>query len=320
MALTDGELENMADGPSDPDAIDMENLDFGDEAEDVKASEEESPEVEAKEEETAPEAEAKEGEAEETPGVEAKDGEEAEVKADDHMVPKRRLDQVLARARRAEEQLNKKMQEEAESGKEEKPQEPEVDYDAKFEDLATRIAEAQADGDKEELKKLALEQQGLIREQTKAELARTRQEAVNMTREEIVYTSLLEEVIESNPILDAESDKFDQGLVNDINDLQGYYMDKGLDRASALARALELRYPDAIEPQQKEVNKATTDKTQSLSKKLEAANRQPPDSHQVGDPGSSYGKDVQLDPNKMSWEDWDNLSDNDWDKLLGNNL
>ena len=304
-ATLDLDMSGIIEETPDQNDDEIAGLDFGNE---VPAEVEEVEEVAEEVEEVEEEAEEVEEEAEE---VAEEVAEVAEPETKQHMIPKRRLDDVVAKQRKAEQELVEMRKELAEA-KAAASAKPSVDIRA----LSKLRNEAILDGD--------LEKAADIDDEI---IASTRQEASAPVDMEAVYAEVeakielkttLTSVFSDYPEFDTESDSFDEDLNSEALVFQQAYLNQGHSPAESVRRAadaaIRVLRPELLAV--KEAPKAAPKARKTNVKgNVEAANAQPPKMQQ----GESGGKttDAFVDLNKLSDDEFDALPEATRARLRG---
>ena len=315
------------------DSVETEEVEFPKETEIEEINENEltttTEEVEARaDEETETESvEAGESEGEET--VETEDAtasqpdiqpvEEASQEVNEQkapMVPKSRLDEVLAKQKALQKQLDDytKAQEEA------KQQLPDYDFAAKEAEYQTLVL----DGEAEKAVALRNEIRQAEKDQFMFEVQQKMGQTVQQSQEMTELQAKAAEIQAAFPVLDENSAEYDVDIQNEVVALRDAFITQGYVPADALTKATEYtmaaKKPELLNTQAAP-SKATeeTKKVQELqqkanvSKKLEAADSQPPQMK-----GESTGnKTKNLDINKLSEKEFGALPKDTLKRLRG---
>jgi len=279
---------------------------------------EDAEEVEAGDEVVEDEAPA---DTDESDDVVAEDPEpEQDQKKKQHMIPKDRLDQELAKRRQLENRLK-----ELEEKTAEKPQET-VDFD--FDDAETKYMEAVLDGETEKAKQIRAEIRTMERQQMQLELQQSMAQTSQQTQAQIRLEAAVKEVTAAHPYLDLNSPDANQDLINETNELMSGFLNAGYDAVDALNKAVgyttqsmginapvgeEAVIPNAVDKKvvADKVAKKTAD---SAAKKAQAASQQPP---KLGGESQRSRDDNVVDIFKMSDKELNQLSDEQLRKLRG---
>lgn len=252
-----------------------------------EAEEDETPESDESEVEDEPEADAQEEpetddrEAQEEPEP-AK--EERQRGKPNHMIPKRRLDTEIAKKRALEQELAEARKELARSRAEaaEKAKVSEEQIQGWLKDSAQKAL----DGDVEEAAKLqakafaAMNQNSAPAQEEAAPLDPEQMMAEVEARFELKQT--VKQVMEDFPMLNQDSDQFDEQLNEEAVEFQDYYLSKGYTPAAAVEKAVQAlagvhglkAASAAAEPEVAPKPPARNTKP-DIKKKLDAASRQP---------------------------------------------
>jgi hypothetical protein len=246
--------------------------------------------------------------------VEAASEEVTEQKAP--MVPKSRLDEVLAKQKALQKQLDDytKSQEEA------KQQLPDYDFASKEAEYQTLVLDGEAE------KAVALRNQirQAEKDQFMFEVQQKMGQTVQQSQELTELQAKAAEIQASFPVLDENSAEYDVELQNEVLSLRDAFITQGYVPADALTKATEYtiaaKKPELLNPQTASSNVSQeTKKTQELqqkanvSKKLQAADSQPPQMK-----GESTGnKTKNLDINKLSEKEFGALPEDTLRRLRG---
>ena len=290
----DGELDmNFAFDPDAPDTA--EEDDVPRETSETEAETEvEEAETEVEEAETEAETETEEQVAEEP---------EPEKKETPKMIPKSRLDEVLTQNKAL-----KKRIEQSEKAQKEVEETPETyDFDTKETDYMNAVL----DGDQEKAKTIRKEIRQAERSHIESELAQNIEQKVTRSSTETAIQDAAHAIEEAFPIFDTSSPEFNEDLTTEVNKYMTGFIQSGQNPVEALEEATTyvLSKHDMIDNTSEAVPVlGNTDKTakkkSQISKKLKAAESQPPDL-----PGeSSANKGEQpFDVNTMTEEEFDAL-------------
>lgn len=283
-AETEDEAEEVAEGSEEPEATDTVESDDA-----------------ADEEETTAEAETD--------------------KKKQHMIPKDRLDQELAKRRQLE---NKLKELEAKVNQGEQPAVADFDFD----EAETKYMEAVMDGETEKAKQIRREIRQKEREAVQFELQQSMQQTSQQTQAQIRLESAVKEVTATHPYLDLNSPEADQDLINETNELMSGFLNAGYDAVDALNKAVSYTtksaglnapidepavIPNAIDKKVVEA-KAAKKTADSAEKKAQAAKQQPP---KLGGESQRSRDDNVVDIFKMSDKELNQLSDEQLRKLRG---
>tara|TARA_R100001079_G_scaffold64204_1_gene33275 strand:+ start:27 stop:1022 length:996 start_codon:yes stop_codon:yes gene_type:complete len=303
------------------DDLDM-NFAFGEEAEETEAEVEET---EAEVEETEAEAEVEETEedvsheteeAKETEEVEAKEAEPEKKETKSPMIPKSRLDEVLAQNKALKKRIAQT--EEAEKAAEETPDA--YDFDAKEE----AYMDAVLDGDKDKAKAIRKEIRQAQRTQLETELTKDIESKVTRSSTETAIRDAASAIEEAFPIFDASSDQFNKELTDEVNKYMTGFISSGQNPVEALEEATTyvLQKNNMLDSstgaEVPVLGQAKEQKKRSeVSKKLKAADAQPPEL--PGESSAAKGEKA-LDIHNMTPEEFDALPDATLKRLRGDVL
>ena len=232
------------------------------------------------------------------------------------MVPKARLDEVLAKQKALQKQLDEMN---AANVKDEEAPET-YDFDAKEVEYQNMVL------DGESAKAVALRRE--IRKAERAELEfEMRQEmsqTVNQDRQQTALQQAANAMEEAYPVFDRNSDTFSEDMTNEVVELRDAFMMKGYEAVDALSKAVRyvVKDNDLGESGQEApslAGKATkTDelskKRAAVSRKLKAADAQPPEL--PGESSSMHGEKA-LDVASMTEEEFNALPEATLRRLRG---
>ena len=235
------------------------------------------------------------------------DGTEVEEKAP--MVPKSRLDEVIASKKALQKQLD-----EIETAKVEQ----EVLPDYNFAEKETEYQELVLNGETEKAAELRAD----IRKAEKAQLMHeVKQEmgtTVQQNQDLMDLQTKAEELMQAYPVLDENSANYDQELQGEVLELRDAFVAKGYVPVDALTKAANYVMgpntpapaPDVAENKQ---IKEAKQKAQ-VSKKLEASKAQPPT---LQGEGVNAKKETKLDLNTLSTEEFNALPEETLKRMRG---
>lgn len=294
-------------------------------AEEEVVAEEESEEPAAEEpEETVAEDEAveqpEEGTEQDDAEVEAEEEPVAEKKsAKKPMVPKARLDEVLAKQKALQKQLD-----EINAANEKAEEAPEsYDFDAKEVEYQNMVL----DGETEKAVALRREIRKAEREQLEYEMRQEMSQTVNQDRQMTALQQAASAMEDAYPVFDRNSEAFNEDYTNEVVELRDAFIMKGYEAVDALSKAVKyvVKDHDLDQPQESAPSLAgkaqKTDelakKRAQVSKKLKAADAQPPEL--PGESSALHGEKA-LDLSTMTEEEFDALPEATIKRLRGDIL
>ena len=300
------------------DDLDM-NFAFGEEVEETEAEAEEETEAEA-EEETEAEAESEEvsHETEETVAeeIEKKKEEPEKKETKSPMIPKSRLDEVLAQNKALKKRIAQT--EEAEKAAEETPEA--YDFDAKEDEYMDAVL----DGDKDKAKAIRKEIRQAQRTQIETQLTKDIESKVTRSSTETAIRDAASAIEEAFPIFDSSSPEYNKELTDEVNKFMTGFISAGQNPVEALEEATTyvLQKNNMIDAstgaEVPVLGKAKEQKKRSqVSKKLKAADSQPPEL--PGESSAAKGEKA-LDIHNMTAEEFDALPEATLKRLRGDVL
>ena len=281
-----------------PFEVDMNFEDTEEKVEEVEEEEttEEEPATEEATEEVAeeqveePVAQETESQPEETEqeGVPTDDGQPVETVAEEPeveepkapMVPKSRLDEVLAKNK----EMQKRLQT-LESETKEEDTTPKYDFVAREKEYQELVL----DGETDRAAQLREEIRAAEREQMMSEMQSKMGQTVQQDREAHELNKKANEIMEVFPVFDQKSKQFDERLANEVMELRDAFIFQGYGAADSLAKATEITLirskPELLEVETAgttdaapTLNKVVQEKKKqaNVSKKVAASQSQPP--------------------------------------------
>lgn len=241
--------------------------------------------------------------------------EEPEVATKAPMVPKSRLDEVLAK--------NKEMQKIIDT-MEEKPAEnaaPAYDFVSKEREYQNLVL----DGETEKAAVLREEIRNAEKEQLMSEVQNKMGQTVQQDREARELQQKAQEIVEVFPIFDPQSKSFDEKLSNEVMELRDAFIYQGYGAADSLAKATEVtllsKRPELLETGEEvsqdpapKLNQVVQDKKAkaNVQKKVTASQSQPPQMK-----GESTQNKKVVDINVMSDDEFGALPEDTLRRLRG---
>ena len=229
------------------------------------------------------------------------------------MVPKSRLDEVLAK--------NKERLQDIEGEKTDAPEVPEYDFVAKDKEYQELIL----DGETEKAAALRNEIRQAERTQLMSEMQSQMGQTVQQDREQHELAKKASEIMEVFPIFDEKSKSFDEKLTQEVMELRDAFIYQGYGAADSLAKATEVtlltKKPELLQASDEPkadpaptLTKAVQEKKQkaTVQKKVEASQAQPPE--MKGD--SSKNKKV-VDINTLSDDEFSALPEETLRRMRG---
>lgn len=229
------------------------------------------------------------------------------------MVPKSRLDEVLAKQKALQKQLdeiNQAKQQQVENA-------PEYDFTAK----EAEYQELVLNGEAEKAVQLRNEIRNAEKEQFMFEVQQKMGQTVQQSQEMTALQQKANEIQAKYPILDENSANFDADLTQEVLDLRDAFMIQGFSGSDALQKAtdytLAAKKPELLKPTsapQPKIDNTVVEKKKvaNINKKLQAADSQPP---QMKGEGARGEKKVDL--NMLSDDEFSALPEETLRRLRG---
>ena len=260
---------------------------------------------------------------EEETEVEPEEAVEESVAEEKHskkpMVPKARLDEVLAKQKALQKQLD-----EINAANEKSEEAPEAyDFDAKEVEYQNMVL----DGETEKAVALRREIRQAERAQLEYEMRLEMSQTVNQDRQMTALQQAATAMEEAYPVFDRNSEFFNEDVTNEVVELRDAFIMKGYEAVDALSRAVRyvVKDHDLDEAQESAPSLAgKAQKTDELAKKraqvtrkLKAADAQPPEL--PGESSSARGEKA-IDIANMTEEEFDALPEATLKRLRGDIL
>ncbi len=231
------------------------------------------------------------------------------------MVPKSRLDEVLAKQKALQKQLDDLQTAKVEAVTEA----PEYDFAAKEAEYQQFVL----DGESEKAIALRTEIRNAEKQQIMFEVQQTTTQNIQQSTEAQSLQAKAAELEAQYPVFDVNSAEHDPDLLKEALDLRDAFMIQGYDGAYALDKAvnttLTLKKPELlqteapkVDPKVAEINKKK--QTAKVSAKIEASQQQPP---AMKGEGAAQRGDKPIDLNKLSEKEFSALPEETLKRLRG---
>lgn len=231
------------------------------------------------------------------------------------MVPKSRLDEVLAKQKALQKQLDELQTAKVEAVTEA----PEYDFAAKEAEYQQFVL----DGESEKATALRTEIRNAEKQQIMFEVQQTTTQNIQESTEIQAIQARAAELEKQYPIFDVNSAEHDPDILKEALELRDAFMAQGYDGPYSLERAvnttLTLKKPELlqteapkIDPKVAELNKKK--QTAKVSQKIEASQQQPP---AMKGEGAAQRGDKPIDLNKLSEKEFSALPEETLKRLRG---
>lgn len=232
------------------------------------------------------------------------------------MVPKSRLDEVLAKQKALQKQVDDM------KAAAEKPAEAPEEYD--FDAKEIEYQQLVLDGEAEKAVALRKEIRGAEKAQIEWEMEQKMGQTVQQNAQATALQQAAAEMEANFPVFDQNSDQFNEEYTNEVVELRDAFIIKGYDPVDALGKAVNFVVKDrgldntpsdepALAAPQQKVEQ-TAKKKATVAKKLKAAEAQPPELE--GEGSSSRGENV-VDFASMSEDEFNALPEATLQRLRG---
>ena len=309
-----------ADKLEEAEGLDM-NFGLGEEPVVAEAEQEEEVALEEPVAEPEPETELEEEpEAEPEAELEEEPEEEPETSAKKPMVPKSRLDEVLAKQKALQKQLDDMKAAQVES--------PDAPSEYAFSEKEVEYQNLLLDGESQKAAALRAEIRAAERAQLEYELTQKMTQTVAQNQQMTALQQAAADLESGFPVFDQSSDQYNAEYTQEVVDLRDAFIIKGDNAVTALAKAAkfvirEYGLDDSYEPTPAlaSTNKRAVDevakKRAEVSRKLKAAESQPPEL--PGESSANRGERM-LDISSMSEEEFNALPEATIKRLRGDVL
>lgn len=232
------------------------------------------------------------------------------------MVPKSRLDEVLAKQKALQKQVDDM------KAASETPAEAPEEYD--FDTKEIEYQQLVLDGDAEKAVALRKEIRGAEKAQIEWDMEQKMGQTVQQNAQATALQQAAIEMEASFPVFDQNSDQFNEEYTNEVVELRDAFIIKGYDAVDALGKAVNFVVKDrglddtpsdgpALAASQQKIEQSAKKKA-TVAKKLKAAESQPPELE--GEGSSSRGENV-VNFSGMSEDEFNALPDATIQRLRG---
>ena len=221
---------------------------------------------------------------------------EAPEKEKEPMIPKSRFDEVLQKQKALQKQLEEVQNPPLEAIKEA----PEYNFDEKEQEYQELVL----NGESEKASSLRAEIRDAEKQQMMFEMQSRMGQTVQQSNEATELQAKAVEIQKIYPMLDETSAVYDEVKTQEVLDLRDAYMIQGRTGAEALQKAVDLLMPspvDAKTPDPVEKKVAENKKVANVTKKIEAAESQPPEMK------GKNKTEKKIDINTLSLDEFDAL-------------
>ncbi len=320
-------------GPTSTPADD-ENLDLGDELTPAQAAVKDDEELTEEEQAALPGTKAAAEEPEEEEQPREKDGKFAKKeKSDTPMIPKARVDEMLAKERERAEAAERRAAELSKQSKREEVQTTIQDLELQIKEVRKAERAALIDGDVDKAEEFSAQRDALNRQIARIENSVQTTEVSAQTIEQIKVDTTIERLHEMYPQLDENSEEYNEELVVDVLDKRdGLMRREGLSMSAALSKAAKIvmarQKAMEAEPESEAAPKGKTladgqkvdRKAAAVAKNVAAAAAQPPSMKSAGMDSDKSGAKGLPDITKMSTDEFDALPEATKARLMGDVL
>ena len=297
--------EEANEDSEETDAIEETTEEDPETEEEVVTEEEGDPDgEEATEEEAAPIPEGDDGELPEEP---------LEAKKKSPMVPKSRLDEVLAKQKALQKQLAEQAAQQAQV----QAEAPQYEFEAKEAEYQQLVLDGEAD----KATALRTEIRNAEREQMMFEVQQKMGQTVQQSQEAIQLQTTANLIQEQYPILDENSQEYNKDMADEVIDLRDAFIVQGYQAADALTKATKYvlagSQPEPVAEAPAPKQQAAVEqkkKKATVKKKIAASQSQPPDLQGQGNAERGEGT---LDVNALSEDEFNALPEETLRRLRG---
>lgn len=233
------------------------------------------------------------------------------------MVPKSRLDEVLAKNKKMQKQLDEIQQKEAQV----QAEAPTYDFDIKEQEYQQLIL----DGESSKAVQLRNEIRQAEKEAMMFEMQNQMGQTVQQDRAAQELQAKAVEIAETFPILNELSPEYNEDLTREVSELRDAFIVQGYEPADSLAKATEYtlaaKHPELLQGSEEvtattKLNKDVVEKRKktTVKKKLEASKSQPP---KMKGEGTANRKERVADINVLSDDEFGALPEDTLKRMRG---
>jgi hypothetical protein len=224
------------------------------------------------------------------------------------MVPKARLDEVLAKQKALQKQLD-----EINAANEKAEEAPEsYDFDAKEVEYQNMVL----DGETEKAVALRREIRKAERDTLEYEMRQEMSQTVNQDRQMTALQQAANAMEDAYPVFNRDSDDYNEDITNEVVELRDAFIMKGYEAVDALSKAVKYVVKDHDLDQAQESDELAKKRAQ-VNKKLKAADAQPPEL--PGESSAHHGERA-MDLSAMTEEEFAALPEATLKRLRGDIL
>lgn len=236
--------------------------------------------------------------------ADANDDDEGDTKAArPKTIPISRFNEAQRKSRERMEELQKQIETLQKKTTAEETKSAETDLEAAIDDLEKQHNDALKDGDAEAAGRIRREIRHKEREAVLLLSKQTSTEARNMAVEEVRVDLLIERLESDYPMLDPESNEYDEDMISLISATRRGYEAEGMASSAALEKAsqdiLTRLAPDTKKPLGKRgglgSDEVTNRRGKQVKRNIEDSKRQPPNTASIGKDSNKKGGGVDTD-------------------------
>lgn len=283
-----------------------------------------------------------EAEEDDPDGEEDAEGEEKDEKKPtkkDSRMPISRHKEILERERAQRAELEKKLQAYEGGDRVAATNEKIKATEQKIDELDKQYAKHVVDGEHEKAAEIRKQMRALESEIVEQKSDLKAQAATARAVEKVRYDTAVERLEAAYPVLNPESDEFDEDTSQDVIDLSVTYQRRGMTPAEAIQKAAKKLLgtetkkqasatsvkprvdEEDVEAEKKKLAKEEERKRAQVQKNLDANKKQPPDTSKVGMDHDKAGGGISAkDVMRMSQEDFNKLTEEQLARMRGDAL
>lgn len=258
----------------------------------------------------------------------AREAEEAKLEREKRIrIPKWRYDEAQAKAKQRIDALNKRIEELESATTAKKANDQVAQYKAALDDLQDKYEDLVLDGKKNDAKVVRQQIAKMQDDLAEYRAAQKSDEARAAAVDQMKFDVTLARHEAAYPVLNPDSEQFDQDVTEEVADLTESFIARGYNRAAALDRAVKY----VMRGTEKQDSKGSQDtkevieakrREEARRKAAEAARKQAPDTKGIGKDSDKMGeKDKgQIDVMRMKQKDFVKLDEDTLAKLRGDEL
>lgn len=249
----------------------------------------------------------------------------------EHKIPKSRFDEAVQKERQEKAALEAQLQQYQQRDQQLREAENFEASEVKVKELLKQHSSLLADGDLDKASEVMGAVLQLRDDMQNARMEKRAANATNAAKIEVQYDATVAQLEAEYPEINPDSDAFDQTVVGNVQAMvTGIMQNEGLNPADALQKATNILLKPLKEARGKDLRDKPSEEAveqgmrrvqQQVNKNIAAADKQPPQSAEVGQDHDATGGPMDASAiQKMSWEEFIKVPDEELAKIRGDYL